>query len=181
MPTIDFTGEPGYNPLTDTCTGNPNYACHLSGTSLSCPQAAAVAALVLSRRVDWKDNKSFSVRDSLKKVIINSAEDQINPADPEDWDATYGYGRVNAYRALLSVIRGDVNNDGEINPVDVVLMVNFVYKNQGCPQPEECVGDCDCTGSINPVDVVYLVNWVYKSDQGYPPPAICFDYMGLDD
>lgn len=111
----------------------------------------------------------------MRWILYESAEDQINPADPEGWDATYGHGRVNAYRALLSVIRGDVNNDGILTSMDVTILVNCVY-HSGCQyvQPERCVGDCDCDGLLTPMDVSILVAKVYK-DQSFI--QICFDYM----
>ena len=62
---------------------------------------------------------------------------------------------------------GDVTGEGLVNPVDVVYMVNFVYKNINnlvpyvdCPYP---VGDATCDSLVNPVDVVYFVNYVYKN------------------
>jgi len=60
----------------------------------------------------------------------------------------------------------DLNRDGTINPVDVVMIVNFVYKSidtrkqiPGCPGDN---GDFNCKDGINPVDVVQYVNFVYK-------------------
>jgi hypothetical protein len=62
---------------------------------------------------------------------------------------------------------GDVTDDGAVNPVDVVYLVNFVYKSLDARiQPPACpyeAGDVDCNTQVNPVDVVYLVNYVYKS------------------
>ena len=175
MVSLDLFGAEGLNPHYDTCNGDNDYTCHISGTSLACPQAAATAALVLSRRFEWINDKSFSVRDTLKKILINSAEDQINPADPEGWDPLYGHGRVNAYRALLSVIRGDVNNDGALTPLDVTILANCIYHNK-CQylQPERCVGDCSCDGELSPLDVSYLVKAVYQNQNFI---KICFDYM----
>jgi len=61
----------------------------------------------------------------------------------------------------------DLNLDGAFNPVDVVLLVNFVYKQFDAREPiPECTmdnGDWDCNGEVNPVDMVYYVNFVYKS------------------
>jgi len=61
----------------------------------------------------------------------------------------------------------DMNLDGDINPVDVVYVVNFVYKSlDGREQSAACVGDngdWNCDAQVNPVDVVYYVNFVYKS------------------
>jgi hypothetical protein len=76
---------------------------------------------------------------------------------------------------------GDINRDGQLNPVDVVYMVNFVYKSQDarlqistCPGDN---GDWDCDGQINPVDIVYYVNYVYKnSGVGPCDPCACDPY-----
>jgi len=147
LPVLDLMGSAGYSPTLGSYAGNGNYACGISGSSASCAEAAATAGLILSRRYDLVDGKYFAPQDSLQRILFASAEDQINPADPPGWDIRYGHGRLNAYRALLAVIRGDVNNDGNTDPVDVVLLVNCIYKNWCNLQPEYCVGDCDCNGT----------------------------------
>jgi len=57
---------------------------------------------------------------------------------------------------------GDVNCDGQLNPSDVVYLVNYVYKNWQllC---STALGDLNCDARTNPVDVVLLVNYVYKN------------------
>jgi len=74
-------------------------------------------------------------------------------------------------------IWGDVNDDGAINPVDVVLMVNYVYMGwdmltplPACPYH---VGDVNCDNGVNPVDVVFYVNYVYLGWNMFcPDPCI---------
>ncbi len=63
---------------------------------------------------------------------------------------------------------GDWNGDSAVNPVDVVQMVNYVYKSLGAapasiPGCPAVVGDWSCDDAINPIDVVWIVNFVYKS------------------
>ena len=63
---------------------------------------------------------------------------------------------------------GDITCDGAVNPVDVVYMVNFVYKNidDRCTDGWNCAqsaGDVNCDDGVNPVDVVLYVNYVYKN------------------
>ncbi len=62
----------------------------------------------------------------------------------------------------------DLNGDCAINPVDVVYIVNCVYKGQceaivEIPTCPGINGDWNCDGQRNPVDVVMYVNYVYKS------------------
>jgi hypothetical protein len=65
----------------------------------------------------------------------------------------------------------DLNFDGGINPTDVVLIVNFVYKDINGISHVRCCpninGDWNCDRKMNPTDVVGYVNYVYKSE-GYP-------------
>ncbi len=63
---------------------------------------------------------------------------------------------------------GDYDGDGNINPVDVVFMVKYVYKNDETPPVElpycpTVNGDWNCDVLINPIDVVFMVNYVYKN------------------
>lgn len=67
-----------------------NYTAHFGGTSAACPQVSGVAALILS--VDANLTQS-QVVDIIKK----SADDM----GPTGFDTDFGYGRVNAYQALL--------------------------------------------------------------------------------
>jgi len=79
----------------------------------------------------------------------------------------------------------DANRDGAINPADVVLMVNHVYKSAApplsipmCFRGERAVnGDWNCDGNVNPVDVVRYVNFVYKGSTVAPcNPCACGPY-----
>ena len=63
-------------------------------------------------------------------------------------------------------ICGDVDNDGTINILDIVYLIEYKYKNGPAPQyPESAEVNGD--GSINILDIVYLIEFKYK---GGPPP-----------
>lgn len=66
------------------------------GTSYAAPQAAGVAALILSRRPELN-------HDQVCQLLCAGAEDRVS-SDTNDvagWDQHYGWGKLNAYHSLL--------------------------------------------------------------------------------
>ncbi|MFC1476147.1 SBBP repeat-containing protein [Candidatus Zixiibacteriota bacterium] len=66
-------------------------------------------------------------------------------------------------------VKGDMDNSGNADPLDVTYLVQYVYLAQdgrvypvgwNCPYD---LGDMNCDGSVDPLDVTYLVNYVYLS------------------
>lgn len=84
-----FVCAPGVSILT---TFPSNQYIFVNGTSFAAPHVAGVAALILSASPD-------RINISLKITIQKSAEDR----GVVGWDEKYGYGRVNAYKALRYV------------------------------------------------------------------------------
>jgi serine protease len=76
-------------PTTLTLINTVGNMATLSGTSMASPHAAGVAALVLSR------NPALTP-DQVRQVLRASAEDLGSLG----WDPVFGYGRVNAKRAV---------------------------------------------------------------------------------
>ncbi|MGR3309366.1 MAG: S8 family serine peptidase [Candidatus Brocadiales bacterium] len=90
--TTDRMGSKGYD--------SGNYLSSFGGTSAATPIAAGVAALMLSV------NGTLS-RSNVQEILQYTA-DKINPVDA-NYDASgfsekYGYGRINAYKAVLEAI-----------------------------------------------------------------------------
>ncbi|MCK4385163.1 MAG: dockerin type I repeat-containing protein [candidate division Zixibacteria bacterium] len=56
---------------------------------------------------------------------------------------------------------GDANDDGKINVVDVVFLINYLFAEGPEPDPWEN-GDVNCDGEINIEDVVYLISYLFK-------------------
>lgn len=64
-------------------------------------------------------------------------------------------------------IRGDANNDWQINVGDAVFLITHVFK--GGPAPiTELAGDANCDTQVNVGDAVFLISYVFK---GGPAPC----------
>jgi len=180
--TLDIVGAGGYNPFYDSCANtSTDYVCFFSGTSASAPQVAGIAALILSRGLDYFYDIDFIEFPYYRVVVIRailhlSALDEIGDPtyDTPGWDAYYGYGLVNAFRAILSISRGDVDNDGSINVGDPTYLSDYLYFGGPEPFPSPLLGDADCSGSVNVVDINYLTDYLFFDG---PPPVIpCFEF-----
>ncbi|MFQ6093131.1 MAG: dockerin type I domain-containing protein [bacterium] len=64
----------------------------------------------------------------------------------------------NIVSLLTPCLKGDVNFDGQINVLDVVLTVNFILSMVEPDSSQFCAADFDSDGSINVLDVIGIVN-----------------------
>jgi serine protease len=168
--TTDRMADLGENPLYyDGCTpvNDVDYRCTFGGTSAAAPLVTGTAALILSRRPDLTAQQ---VMDVLKYSAVTDLQwGSITTPDPK-----YGYGRVNAFRALVAVAHGDVNNDGAYNIGDVIYLIDCIFKGGPDPVPHRAMGDANDDGRLNIGDPVYLINYIFK---GGPRPPIGYNYL----
>jgi subtilisin family serine protease len=169
--TVDQMDVYGWNPLVTgagDADGDRNYTSVMGGTSGACPQVAGIAALLLARGHD--SIRTCNPGPKIREIITRTATDMGTAG----WDQYYGYGLANAYRAMLSIIRGDVNNDGVIDVEDVVMEIGIAFSG-GSAVLDDSVGDVDIVNSpgvVEVMDVIYLVAYVFG---GGPPPPICYE------
>ncbi len=64
-----------------------------------------------------------------------------------------------------SVTPGDVNGDGEINVLDIVIMVNFILDTDDPTPDEAAASDVNGDGEINVLDIVIIVNWILGTNR----------------
>jgi len=81
-----------------------------------------------------------------------------------NWDDYYGnefstiYGNYfDELGELNCEATGDVNDDGELNILDIVNLVNFILDNNIELELEACA-DCNSDSEINILDVICMVN-----------------------
>ncbi|MBP3041352.1 S8 family serine peptidase [Bacillaceae bacterium Marseille-Q3522] len=96
---------PGVN-IRSSVPGS-NYEGGWNGTSMAGPHVSAVVALL--RQV----NASLSV-DELEEIIINTAVPLTDATFPESPNNGYGYGLVNAFDAVSSIINGLGTVEGQV-------------------------------------------------------------------
>jgi len=92
-----------------------------------------------------------------------------------DADATssipeFAPGLITVLNCLVE-LTGDVQEDGVITIVDIVYLVNYLYRAGPAPTPMPLAADVQCDGSVSAADIVYLVNYVLKA--GPPPCDVC--------
>ncbi|MCK5059521.1 MAG: S8 family serine peptidase, partial [Candidatus Aminicenantes bacterium] len=110
--TTDITGNAGYNPYhnpgsdclpphgTKLPKDNDNYTGLMGGTSASCPLTAGIAALLLSVNPNLTAVEAEDIIKTTAEKINNSA----GTYNASGHSARYGYGRVNAHRAIVPTV-----------------------------------------------------------------------------
>ncbi|PKK83070.1 MAG: hypothetical protein CVT49_10580 [candidate division Zixibacteria bacterium HGW-Zixibacteria-1] len=63
---------------------------------------------------------------------------------------------------------GDVNGNGSINILDVIYIINYIYKG-GPPPTDTLAADVNNSGNINILDITYLISFLYKEG----PDPVC--------
>lgn len=130
------------------------------GTSFSTPFVSGQAALIfdVNPYLTGPD-----VRNIMSKTAINI--DQVNPG----YEGLLGNGLIDIGTSIAAArltLMGDYDNSGYINILDVVYLINYIYKEGPAPIPL-ISADINCSGTIDILDVVYLINFIYKDG----PPA----------
>jgi hypothetical protein len=69
------------------------------------------------------------------------------------------------YLSDTLINRGDINGDSDINMLDILFLIAYLYK--GGAAPDLFAADINADGEIDMLDTLYLVNYLYKSG---PPP-----------
>jgi hypothetical protein len=175
---LDVVAPGGHNVCTTSIRfhGTPHiphepiYRWDWYGTSASVPLVSGLAALLLS----WKPTLTNI---ELMEIIPRSAEkvrqDIYSYSQTEDfgsWDSEMGYGRINAYWALLEAgagIKADLNNDEDIDVLDLQIMIPIVLGQVEPDDYEQWAGDLNYDGDIDVLDLQLLLQ-IIMGERGGP-------------
>lgn len=127
-----------------------------SGTSFSAPMATGICALMKELKPDLT---SIEIEENIR--LAADKELQWGIVAPPD--SEYGSGRINAFKTVLFLKKGDADNNGDMNILDIVYLINFIYKGGPSPIPLSDLGDFDCSGYIDILDIVAIINYLYKN------------------
>lgn len=148
-----------------------NYHCEFGGTSAAAPQVAGIAALLLSRDSTLTSAEVYDIIRYSADTGLYGRPQFVPPL------AGFGYGRADAFRALSSITRGDMDNSGSSisDVLDLTVLVEYLFNTFVPPFPTLITGDCDCDGATDIADVGYMVNYLFLLT-GPPPVNPCFKF-----
>ena len=86
-------------------------------------------------------------------VIYEYCIEAVNECGESDWNCDYGH---------LVSLGGDVNGDGNINVLDVVLMVTIIIETHTPNEDEFSAADMNDDSVVDVLDIVILVNNILR-------------------
>jgi subtilisin family serine protease len=165
-------GNAGYNPFVSyycqesvtwdcpsVAANDVDYDCHFGGTSAAAPVVAGTASLVLAMDPTLTAQEVYN-------ILANSAVTNLDwgtlPYTPHP---EYGHGRVDAFRAVLSISHGNIDNDssGVIDVGDLSYLISYLYQQGPAPFPSLDLAnwDCDNSGGVDIADLTGLIAYLY--------------------
>jgi hypothetical protein len=118
-----------------------------------------------------------NIRDNVEQIYLESPAAgtyTVNVSHKGTLAAPQYYSLIGSHRISDCDCAGfgDLDLSGLITPLDVTILVNYVYKQlDSRVQLPDCPGnngDWDCATGVTPLDVAYCVNYVYKQVGGGP-------------
>lgn len=90
--------------------------------------------------------------------------------DSAGFPCTNDSSEISVYdKTILGFLCGDVNGNGTVNLLDIVFIIDFLYKGGPAPNPLEAA-DVNNDSVINLLDILRLINYLYKEGPGLDCP-----------
>jgi hypothetical protein len=109
-------------------------------------------------------NANFSSDPLFRDAAIgNFFVDPLSPCAPDN----NGCALLIGAWGIADYVCGDLNRSGAINMLDIIFLINYLYRDGFIPDPIYAA-DITRDGIVNLYDIIYLINYLY---QGGPPPT----------
>lgn len=190
----DIAGASGYS-------GNDYFS--FSGTSAACPIAAGVMALILSADSNLTHTQARAMMEqSCEKVGGYTYATNVSGQPAGTWTSNNGYGRINAYSALLLATNTPPANDAITSAVSLTLNpgCNAVSGNLAAATESIAPSACSGVSATTAKDVWYsfvatqpnvsiyckgglrtdVVVGLYSGPSAAPTLLLCEDVAGMD-
>ncbi|MBW1809974.1 MAG: S8 family serine peptidase, partial [Deltaproteobacteria bacterium] len=158
-----------------------NYTAYFNGTSAACPIAAGVVGLVFSANPELSG--------AAARRIVEQTADKVGGInyDTNGHDYHYGYGRVNAARAVKAAVYGVDNPNGSVCVENVNCEGGLCYRADSQDSEGTCVTPCqdgdDCEPNescTNLGDGTFACLPSCTSDSDCEAPQLCLPGNGGD-
>ena len=134
---------------------------HRDGSAITPEYITDTISLVYTDCIDT-DQDGYGNPD----IATNTCPDDNCPYtyNPDQADAN-----GNGIGDVCEFVCGDANGDGRINLVDVVHIINYVFRGGTPPDPLES-GNANCDDEVNIADAVYTIGYIFS---GGTAPCDC--------
>ena len=149
-----YSNNTGANPGTDTFSVQISNNGGASWTALE--SSTLTQNSWVKKEFDITDFVSLSNQMKLRFIARDTAPGSIVEMAVDDFEIINGF------------IAGDASGDNLVSLVDIVFLVNYVFKAGPAPSPL-ARGDVNVSCNVNLADIIYLVNYVFKSG---PAPLV---------
>ncbi len=112
---------------------------------------------------DWQGPYDYGQEGAMSHAWTAPGQYYVSVMMKDIYDAEGGWSST---RFIDIWECGDTNDDNGINILDIVMLINYKYKEGEAPVPEKS-GDVNNDGNVNILDIVALINFKYKD--GDPP------------
>ncbi len=139
-------------PLPDSCIGN-----ELCGLYFSINESAQDETILIDTlRVTYEG-------------ISYSYEFYSASGEPFTPDFIPGYVIIGNATQSISNSCGDMNLDGKVNIVDIMIMIDYKFDNGTTPEnTDPSAYDINSDGIFNVLDIMYLIKYLYKDNTIVP-------------
>ena len=78
------------------------------------------------------------------------------------WNIFRGNYKRNGSYTYILCYTGDINNDGIVNVIDIISLVNIIIGETSFDDSDLCNGDLTQDGIINVQDIISLINFIFN-------------------